>query len=173
MSHAGRIRYQRLLREAEGYLELGLPHLAIAALRTMDEPGTFRGQAALSAGRSVSSPRPLQEAIEVLRSLGRQGPEQDRHLPGSRLVLQANRPARIWRLSPCRRGSKSIRRRPFCTTTWRATGAWPANKDQALDVALAKPCGAIRIIRELISGESDFDDLRNDPEFQALLSVTV
>ena len=43
MSLHNRIRYQRLLREAEGYLELGLPQLAIQTLEKIDEPGTFRG----------------------------------------------------------------------------------------------------------------------------------
>jgi len=41
MSLQTRIRYQRLLREAEGYLELGLPHLAIETLRRLGPPAAI------------------------------------------------------------------------------------------------------------------------------------
>ena len=75
MSLQSRIRYQRLLREAEGYLELSLPHLAVAALAKIDDTSTLRsehlyllGEAYRALGRFVEAIDALQASAERRRS---------------------------------------------------------------------------------------------------------
>src|SRR5436853_461785 len=68
MSLTNRLRYQRLLREAEGYLELGLPHLAIETLKKIDQPGTHKGKHLYLLGEAFRAQGRFSEAIEVLQA---------------------------------------------------------------------------------------------------------
>ena len=44
MTVSNRVRVQRILRESEGYLELGMAQRALETLARVEDPGSSKGQ---------------------------------------------------------------------------------------------------------------------------------
>ena len=63
MSGSHRIRMQRILREAEGYLELNMPQNALSMLARIDDAGTFRGQQLYLTGEALRALERFAEAL--------------------------------------------------------------------------------------------------------------
>lgn len=171
MSLNNRIRYQRLLREAEGYLELGLPHLAIEILGKIDEPGTFRGKQLYLLGEAFRAQGRFKEAIDALQASVDKAPSKiDIYLAlgwcykrTGRLDLAIEALEKALEIEP----SQAILHYNLACY-WSLHG----DKNRAIPY-LSEALRRDPDYRELIAGESDFDAIRNDPEFQALTSVTV
>ena len=66
MSTGNRIRLQRILREAEGYLELGMPRQALALLERIEHPGTYRGHQLYLQGEALRALEKYQDAVPIL-----------------------------------------------------------------------------------------------------------
>ena len=66
MSAANLHRVKRAAREAEGYLELGLPQSALNALARIDDPGSFRGTFLYLKGEALRESDRFEEAIGPL-----------------------------------------------------------------------------------------------------------
>ncbi|HQU44827.1 MAG TPA: tetratricopeptide repeat protein, partial [Pirellulales bacterium] len=66
MSGSNRTRVQRVLREVEGYLELGMPQTALDLISRLADPGTFRGQKLYLTGEAL---RALQRHAEAIAAL--------------------------------------------------------------------------------------------------------
>lgn len=171
MSGSNRVRVQRVLREAEGYLELGLPKQALDALERLKEPGTFRGhqlfligEALKNLGRFGDAAKALEEAadlwpskVDIWLSLGwcykRSGRlehaisalERARHIDAEQAIVYYNL-ACYYSLS--------------------------GQKARALD-HLSRALSIEPDYRDMIGDESDFDPIRQDPDFQALTSIIV
>lgn len=171
MSRIDRIRTRRLLREAEGYLELGMADHALQALDRVEDPATFRGQAAYLRGEALRSLRRFREALVHLESAADLSPSN----------------THIWvAVAWCQKRCGKIQ-------------AAVESMERAIDVDASIPVlhynlacylslagEKRRAVRELalaidlndayrykVIDEPDFDALRGDPEFLSLTSIIV
>jgi tetratricopeptide (TPR) repeat protein len=160
-----------LLREAEGYLELGLPQSALNVLDRMGEPGTYGSRQLYLRGEAYRAQDRFAEAIAALEEAAERTPSKiDIYLAlgwcykrTGRLDLAIESLEKGLEVEP---GTAILHYNLACY--WSLSGG----KDQALTYLSE----ALRIdahYRDLIAGETDFDPLRGDPDFQALLTVTV
>jgi tetratricopeptide (TPR) repeat protein len=171
MATGDRVRSKRILREAEGYLELGLPQLALDRLERMTAPGTFRGQQLYLSGEALRALDRYDQAVDVL--------EQATDLNPSNISAWL---ALGWCLKRSRRLEQAI------VALQRARDVKPdeaiVHYNLACYCSLARRKGeaitcltrAIELkpeVRELVADEHDFDPIRNDPEFLALTSIIV
>ena len=170
MSGSNRVRFRRILREAEGYLDLNLPYNALEVLGRMKEPGTFRGhklflsgQALDALGRYDEACPTLEEAVDLLPSdvdvwiaLG----ACYRH--AGRLDMAIGTLERAQELEP--RPTLLYRLARYCSLA--------GEKSRALEF-LSRAIALEPNFRDQLSDEADFDPLRSDPEFQALTSIIV
>ncbi|MCA9100644.1 MAG: tetratricopeptide repeat protein [Pirellulales bacterium] len=166
-----RVRRKRILREAEGYLELGMPQHALAALSRLDRESSGRSDALYLEG-------------EALRSLGRYG-EALVPLEAAADVAPSN--VHIWlALAWCYKRTNQLPRAIEALEQARDVDPDDAlllynlacywslagEVEQAVDY-LGRAFERDPNYRELVADESDFDPIRNRPEFQALLTIIV
>jgi tetratricopeptide (TPR) repeat protein len=171
MSQTNRLRYQRLLREAEGYLELGLPHLAIDTLKKIDQPGSHKGKHLYLLGEAFKAQGRFSEAIEALEASVENAPSKiDIYLAlgwcykrTKRLDLAIESLEKALDVAP---DAAILHYNLACY--WSLAG----NKRTSLDY-LGEALRRDSEFRDAAIHEADFDPIRNDPEFQSLLSVTV
>jgi len=161
----------QILAEAEGYLELGMPEHALAALERIDDPGTFSSRVARLSGEAYRALEQYGSAISSLLKAAEGSPsnvevrlalgwcykrteqldlaieslEEALEIDGDDALLCYNL-ACYYSLA----GDKS-----------RCLGY--------LSRALAIEPG----YRDLVGDEPDFDPVRSDPDFQALGSIIV
>ncbi|HVA47625.1 MAG TPA: tetratricopeptide repeat protein [Pirellulales bacterium] len=171
MSGSNRTRVQRVLREVEGYLELGMPQTALDLLSRLDDPGTFRGQKLYLTGEAL---RALQRHAEAIAAL-----EQAADLLPSKLD--------IWlALGWCRK--RTGRLDLAIGALERAEEVSPeeavvhynlacywslAGKKQRALAYLSRAIALDSNYRDMIVDERDFDPIRSDPEFRALTQIIV
>lgn len=171
MSGSNRVRIQRILREAEGYLELNMPQTALDLLSRITDPGTFRGQQLYWTGEALRALERYVEAIAVL--------EQAADLQPSNI--------HVWlALGWCRK--RSGRLDLAITALERAEEVSPeeaivqynlacywslAGKKQRALAYLSRAISIDSNYRDLIVDERDFDPIRSDPEFRALTEIIV
>lgn len=160
-----------MLREAEGFLELELPRQALKCLDAVSDFGTFRGQCSYLRGEALRQLGQHEEAIEALCDAADRSPSN----------------IRVWTaLAWCYKHSDRLPLAIAALEHARETNPRSAvvHYDLACSLSLAgdrrralESLGmAIDLdgqLRERVPGERDFDPLRSDPEFQALLSATV
>lgn len=171
MSGSNRIRYQRILREAEGYLELNLPQNALLALGRMTEPGTFKGRKLYLMGEAL---RALGRFADALIAL-----EEAAELVPSNLSLWLalgwcyKRTGRLDRAIAALDHAREVEPEQAIVyynlaCYWSLAG----KKQQALEY-LSRAIVLQPDYRELVHEEADFDPIRSDPDFQALTSIVV
>ncbi len=165
-----RIRRQQIIRQAEGYLELGMSQHALDALGRMpdselpDHGLYLRGEALKNLGYYQEALAPLARAaqgspgnIHIWLALGWC------HKRTGRIDLAIEALEEALDVEP---GEALIHYNLACY--WSISG----NKRQAL-VYLAQALDLNADYRDLVANESDFDPIRSDPTFQALTSVIV
>jgi tetratricopeptide (TPR) repeat protein len=171
VSTSNRVRYQRILREAEGYLELNLPENALGALARMKEPGSFNGHKLYLTGEALRALERYSEAAQAL--------EEATELNPSNISAWL---ALGWCLKRSGRLDQAIhaleRARDVDSEQaiihynlacyWSLAG----KKEPALE-SLSRAIALQPDYRELVGDETDFDPLRADPDFQALTSIIV
>jgi len=165
------MRIQRMLREAEGYLELDMPQTALDMLSRLTDPGTFRGQKLYLTGEALRASERHAEAIGVL--------EQAADL------LPSN--VHVWlALGWCRKRTgqldlaiNALERAEEATPEeaivhYNLACYWSlAGKKQRALAYLSRAISIDANYRELIVDEPDFDPIRSDPEFRAMLEIIV
>ncbi|MEX2559752.1 MAG: tetratricopeptide repeat protein [Pirellulales bacterium] len=171
MSSGNRIRLQRILREAEGYLELSMPQTALDMLARMKEPGTFKGQQLYLTGEALRALTRYQEAIDPLEQAADLLPSNihvwlalgwcRKRLGRLDLAIQA-----LERAEEVEPKEALIHYNLACY--WSLAG----KKQRAL-AYLSRAIAIQPNYRELIGDESDFDPIRSDPEFRALTGIIV
>jgi tetratricopeptide (TPR) repeat protein len=171
MSQTNRLRYKRLLREAEGYLELGLPHLAIESLKKIDQPGSHKGQHLYLLGEAFRAQGRFSEAIEVLQASVENAPSKiDIYLA---LGWCYKRTKRLdLAIEALEKALEVDATMPILHYNLACYWSLAGKKRTALDF-LSEALRRDPDYRDAAVNESDFDPIRNDPEFQSLLSVTV
>lgn len=171
VSGSNRVRRQRILREAEGYLELGLPQRALHVLGRMNHPGTFRGHLAYLTGESLRALERYEEALVPLEEAADMMPSNihvwlalgwcRKRLGRLDLAIEA-----LQRAEEVQPSEALIQYNLACYCS--LSGA----KNRALGY-LSRALSMNPRFRELIHDESDFDPIRSDPEFRALTSIVV
>jgi len=166
-----RVRLNKVQREAEGYLELGLPRQALAALaRLRGSDGTATSTLYLR-GEALRAMDRYQEAIIPLEKVASVEPENVHvwlalgwcHKRTGRLDLAIDALQRALTADP---GEALVHYNLACYLSL------AAKKEPALDHLSM----ALRLdprYRQMIDSEPDFDPIRSDPDFQALTSVIV
>jgi tetratricopeptide (TPR) repeat protein len=167
-SFKDRIRRAKIQREAEGYLELGLGRNAISVLGRLGDPTDFDGRSLHLWGEALRTLERYDEALVPLERAAQEDPE-DLHVAIA--------------LGWCYKRTDQLDR--AINTLERVMDYHP---DQALlhynlacywslarnkSAALEYLAEALRIdsdYAQLVDGETDFDPIRFDPEFQALCS---
>lgn len=171
MSQRDRIRARRILREAEGFLELHLPDSALKALDRLGESHQFRGQACYLRGDALRQLERYTEAVPLLMAAAELAPsnmhvwtalgwcyKRINQLPAAidalERAVEAHPDSALARYNlACYLSLAGEKRRTF----------------DLLEVALDLDPQ----YRDLMQGEADFDNVRSDPEFQALLGLSV
>ncbi len=171
VNRAARIQIQRNLREAEGYLELGMPVQALKSLDRIDEAGTYRGHLLYLRGCAYRDLEQYEDAVPQLTQATDISPSN----VGAWVTL-------AWCQKRTNRLSQAI------DSLHQALDVEPSNallhynlacyyslaneKELAL-ASLARSLELDRNFLSLIPEEDDFNPLRNDPQFQDLTTIIV
>lgn len=171
MSSHDRVRRQQLLMQAEGYLELGMARHALDVLDRWGDPATLPDHALYLKGQSLRELGRYREAIGPLARAAKGDP----------------RNVSIWlalgwcykRTGKLDRAIESLEEALVvepddALVHYNLACYWSlaCNKRQAL-AYLARAFDLEDEYRSLVAGESDFDAIRDDPAFQALVRVAV
>jgi len=171
VSAANRIRQQRMLREAEGYLELSLPQIALDTLERMTDPGTFKGHRQYLVGEALRALARHQEAIEPLIEAVDLTPSNIQawlalgwcYKRTGRLDQAVEALEHAHEVDP---DDALIQYNLACYYSLQGS------KRQALKF-LSRAIAINPDYRDMVGDERDFDPLRSDPDFRALTSVIV
>lgn len=166
-----RIRRQFLIRQAEGYLELGMAEHALEALTHFDETDKLNSHALYLRGEALRELGQYGEALLPLARAAEEAPSNYKiwlalgwcHKPTGRIDLAIESLEEALAVDP---QNALVHYNLACY--WSLAG----NKRQAL-LYLAQALDLDPNYRDLVSAESDFDPVRNDPAFRALTSVIV
>jgi tetratricopeptide (TPR) repeat protein len=170
MSNYAVVRRQFALRQAEGFLELSLPRQALDCLSRIEElPGGKRGHAAYLRGEALRALERYQEAIGPLELASRDPTDAI----AARLALGwcYKRTGRID--LAIRELEKALVKEPDDALIHYNLACYQSlAKDRG--EALRHLRKAIRLepaYRRMVDQESDFDPLRDDPDFQMLVGA--
>ena len=166
-----KIRRQQLLQHAEGYLELGLPRQALAALLRLDDPEAADRTAFHLWGEALRQLERYDEALAWLKKASDLAPD-DFHIwlaQGWCYKRTGHLTLAIDALENALADHPSEAIIHFnLACYWSLAG----NKRQALNY-LAEAFEIDCQYRDQVHDEPDFDPIRNDPDFQSLTSVIV
>ena len=160
-------RRDRLLREAEGYLELQMPAYALEALDRIENPGDAAFNVSYLRGMAYREQRDHAKALVEFTKAGELEPDNIAlllamawcfkrvdQIPQSIAMLD-----RAYKIAP-----KEALILYNLSCYWSLLG----NKTQALSW-LGRALRLDGSFRDLIADESDFDSLRHDPDFQLVI----
>lgn len=171
MRARNRIRLRQVERQAEGYLELGMPQHALDALARLENRADFSAAAYYLRGEAFRAMERYEEGLVPLREAAELAPEDVRvwlamawcHKRTGRLDLAIEDLEEALRVEP---GEALIHYNLACYLSL------AGNKRRALTY-LAQALAIDSDYRRLVDDEPDFDPIRSDPEFQALTSIIV
>ncbi|MGQ0634487.1 MAG: TPR end-of-group domain-containing protein [Planctomycetaceae bacterium] len=169
MSHNSRQRRTRLLREAEGYLELEMPEQALATLRQVDDPDRTLFRANFLRGEALRALDRHSEALDAFARAFAQDPDHVELLMAmawcykrtDQLPKAITAMEQAYRIAP----KKAVILYNL-SCYWSLAG----NKAQALSW-LGRALRMDSSIGNLIDDESDFDPLRADPDFRMIVDT--
>ena len=171
MSVSNSVRYQRILREADGYLELGLPQAALDALARMKDPGTFKGRKLYLTGEALRAMQRYAEASQVLEESADLSPS---HIPvWLALGWCYKRNGQLDRaIGALQRAREIDPEQAIVFYNLACYYSLNRQKEEAIEY-LSRALAMQPEYRDMIGDESDFDPLRADPDFQALTTIIV
>lgn len=160
------IRREKIQREAEGYLELGMPHQALQALGRLGDPTDFDANSLYLWGEGLRAMERYFEALMPLKRAAKAAPEDVRvrialgwcYKRTGRLDLAIDALEQALLIEP---QLALLRYNLACYLSL------AGQKRRSLR-HLSKALEIDPSFRDLIETESDFDPLRDDPEFQSL-----
>lgn len=171
MSATSRIRLQRILREAEGYLELGMARQALALLERVETPGTFRGHLLYLKGEALRALENYQDAVPILVDAVDLAPSNIHAWMA--LGWCYKRTGRLDEaIESLQRAREVEPTEPLIEYNLACYYSLKGAKQQALEY-LSSAISSNPALRDMVGRESDFDPIRTDPRFQALVSVVV
>jgi Flp pilus assembly protein TadD len=166
-----RIRTQRILSEAEGYLELHMPQQSLAVLDRLGEQGTSRGQMLYLRGEAMRMMRRYREALTLLEEAADLCPSNVQiwlalgwcYKRSGQFVLAVEAMEKAVDVQP---------HLPLLHYNLACYLSLAGEKRRALR-SLAHTLDLDDSFRFKIIDEPDFDPLRSDPEFLSLTSIIV
>lgn len=166
MSVSNRVRLQKILREAQGYLELRLPQHALDVLERVQDAGTFRAHVLYLRGEALRALERYAEAVEPLEQAGDLAPSN--YNIWLALGWCYKRIGRIdLALAALKRAEEVAPDEAVIQYNLACYYSLAENKQPAL-YHLRRALRLEPGYAELTARESDFDPLRADPDFQAL-----
>lgn len=171
MSDPSSIRRAQLTRQAEGYLELGMPQHALAALARLEMSSSLDGAALYLRGEALRSLECWEEALPWLRAASHQDPDNIHiHLA---LGWCYKRTGQLRRAIDALENALAVDPSE-AILHYNLACYWSLarHKEHALDY-LAQAFEIDPNYRDRVHDEPDFDPLRGDPDFQSLTSVIV
>jgi tetratricopeptide (TPR) repeat protein len=164
-----RIRRQQLLRQAEGYLELGMPQHALDVLDRWGPAEMPSVRAAYLRGEALRELGRWSDAIAALNMAAEGMPEE---VPV--YIAQGWCYKRLGRIdlaiAALEKGLEADPSSAILHYNLACYWSLGGNKRQAL-MFLSRAISMDQEFRNLVGTESDFDTIRNDPAFRALTSV--
>lgn len=160
-----------MLREAEGYLELGMPRRALDVLERLGSPGTFEGRVLYLTGEALRELGRWGEAIEPL--------EQSAEIRPSNIDVWLalgwcyKRTGRLDRAVDALQRALDVDGQSAMIHYNLACYLSLLNQKSDAISHLAQALAIDPDYRLLIAEESDFNPLRDDPDFQALTRIVV
>jgi Flp pilus assembly protein TadD len=166
-----RIRAQRVFTQAEGYLDLEMPHQALAVLNRLSEPGTFRGQLLYLRGKALRLAGRLQEATLALEAAADLQPSNigvflalgTCYRNAGQLELAISALQKAEELEP---GEGLVQYNLACYFSL------SGDKRRSLEY-LSRAIARDPHYRCAASEEPDFERIRSDPDFRALTMAVV
>jgi len=166
-----RIRINKLQREAEGYLELGLPALAMDTLRRLGDPAQFAPSTLYLWGEALRAAERYSEAIPALEQAA-QVEVENVHV-WLALGWCYKRTGRLDQaVAAIRKALTADPTEALLHYNLACYLSLAGDKEKSLD-HLSQALNLDPDYRNLVDGESDFDPIRSDPDFQALLGMIV
>jgi tetratricopeptide (TPR) repeat protein len=166
MNSTARIRLNKIQREAEGYLELGLGRQALAAVERLGNPAEFGPTTLYLWGESLRSVERYEEAIAPLTQAV-QADGENIHI-WLALGWCYKRTGRIeMAIGALEKALLADPNEALLHYNLACYLSLARQKDGALD-HLSRALSIEPRYRELIEAEADFAPLRSDPDFQAL-----
>ncbi len=171
MKAVDRLRFQQILRRAEGYLELGMPDHALQELRRVPDSVSLGGRSYLLRGYALRALERYAEAIEPLAAAAELTPT-DIHIwlalgwcykRVNRLDLAIESLEHALEAAP---DEALIHYNLSCY--W----SLAKRKERTLD-HLSRALELSPDYRDMIPNEADFEPFRHDPDFQALVTLSV
>jgi Flp pilus assembly protein TadD len=166
-----RIRLNKVQLEAEGYLELGMPHLALETLSRLADPADVVPSTLYLRGESLRALERYHEALDPLQRVAAVEPENIHvwlalgwcYKRTGRIDLAISAMESALAADP----NESLLHYNLACYLSVAGAKQQAIGQLAQALALNPEC------RGAINDEPDFDPIRADPEFQALTSISV
>jgi len=166
-----RIRLTRLLREAEGYLELGMPRQALELLARVETPGTFRGQHLYLKGEALRAMERYSDAVPILVDAVDLAPSNIHAWMA--LGWCYKRTDELDKaIESLERAREVDSQEPLIEYNLACYYSLQGSITLALEY-LSRAINANPAFKDLVGRETDFDPIRSDPGFQALVSVIV
>jgi tetratricopeptide (TPR) repeat protein len=171
MSAHDRIRRQQCALQAEGYLELGMASHALSALDRAGPPETLTSHALYLKGEALRSLSRFREAIEPLTSATQSDP-RNIHI-WLALGWCYKRTGRI-DLAIESLEEALLAEPDNALVSYNLACYWSLAKGKRQALAyLERAFELDDDYRTLVADEPDFDPLRSDPDFRAMVRVTV
>ena len=171
ISHRDRVRRQQLVLQAEGYLELGMAGHALETLSRWGDSDTLPDHVLYLKGQVLRELGRFGEALEPLARAAQGDP--DNISAWLALGWCYKRTGKLDRAIESLEEALTVELND-ALVHYNLACYWSLaeNKQQAL-AYLARALDLQDEYRGLVAAEPDFDPLRNDPRFQALVKVTV
>lgn len=159
-------RVLRRLSEAEGYLALNLPAKALEILEKHADWATMQFEASLLMGEALRSLERYREALKPLEQANKLRPgDFNVAIPLAWCYKRTHRLAQA--IDALERALEITPEEPLLHYNLACYWSLAGNEPRALD-ALGTALDLDPSFRELIPGETDFDRLRGNPEFERL-----
>ena len=167
-----RIRRRQWLRQAEGYLELGMPQHALDALARYGDLSTMPGEACFWQGEALRALGRHEEALVALARAAEKLPSRAVEI-GLAMGWCHKRTGRV-DLAIADLESAAATDPENALILYNLACYWSlvGNKRQTL-LFLSQALSLDPSFREQIADESDFDNVRSDPAFIALATVSI
>lgn len=169
MENRLRARRTRIEREAEGYLELGMAQHALQSLERLGDPAALDARALYLLGESLRDLERYCEAVAPLERAAKASPDDVRvrialgwcYKRTGRLDLAIDSLEEALLIDP------EVALLRYNLACYLSLAGQKRRSLRYLSQAVARDPA----FRELAESESDFDPVRNDPEFQSLCAV--
>ena len=164
-----RRRRNRLLEAARGYLELDMPRYALRQIDAIDDPEQCAFDAFQLRGEALRQQKKYEEAVKAFRRALVENPNSINVLLGMAWCFK--RADQLQRaINSMQRAYKVAPHEAIVLYNLSCYFSLAGDKEQALSW-LGRSLRMEKSLRKLIPDESDFDPLRDDPDFQFIVGI--